>query len=244
MPSLVLDHRLIWFAHCPKVGGTSVEAAMVARWGKRVGHLHWGWDLWWMRGGWRAADPPNSPQHLIWEDALPRLPRRPDAVFALVRDPAARMTSEYRWQRQGRRGTKLGRALSYLPFSLWLRVMLAMARLNPYAYDNHLRPQSDFIPQEAAVFRLEDGLAPALAWLADAAGGALAETPPHHLSTRRTKIVLRPGDRRRIGAAFQTDYTRFGYPVPTGPAPRYDLIDRLAGWLARGLVWLDRRGRL
>ena len=47
MPSLTLDNRLIWFAHCPKAGGTSIETLMVETWGDRVGHLHWGWDLWW-----------------------------------------------------------------------------------------------------------------------------------------------------------------------------------------------------
>ena len=156
MPSLTLPDRLIWFAHCPKAGGTSIEQFMVAQWGEAVGHLHWGWDLWWKGGGWRVADPPNSPQHLIWEDALKVLPRAPDRVFALVRDPVARITSEYRWQRQGRRGTRLGKALACLPFPFWLRCMLALARQNPHAFDNHLRCQTDFIPEGAKVFRLEE----------------------------------------------------------------------------------------
>src|SRR6056297_915226 len=108
MPSLTLDETLIWFAHCPKAGGTSVEQVMVTRWGARVGHLHWGWDRWWARGGWRVACPPNSPQHLTWADTRAVLPRTPDAVFALVRDPAARMVSEHRWQRRRRRGTRAG----------------------------------------------------------------------------------------------------------------------------------------
>ena len=170
MPSLTLPDRLIWFAHCPKAGGTSVEQFMVSRWGEAIGHLHWGWDVWWRRGGWRLATPPSSPQHLVWADARAHLPRPPDAVFAVVRDPVARMISEYRWQRQARRGTRLGRALSYLPFSFWLRLMLATARRSPYAFDNHFRPQTDFVPEGARVFRLEDGLQPAIDWLLEAAG--------------------------------------------------------------------------
>ncbi|MDH5453710.1 MAG: sulfotransferase family protein, partial [Paracoccaceae bacterium] len=112
MPSLTLPDRLIWFAHCPKAGGTSVEQFMVARWGDAVGHLHWGWDRWWRSGGWRLAAPPNSPQHLVWEDAVSALPRAPDAVFAVVRDPVARMTSEYRWQRGGQCRSWLGRLMA------------------------------------------------------------------------------------------------------------------------------------
>ena len=126
MPSLTLPDRLIWFAHCPKAG-TSVERFMVDCWGDAVGHLHWGWDLWWKRGGWRHANPPNSPQHLIWEDALKTLPRTPDIVFAVVRDPLSRLVSEYHYQRQARRGTRIGRGLAHLPFSIWARVMVKLA---------------------------------------------------------------------------------------------------------------------
>ena len=118
MPSLTLPDRLIWFAHCPKAGGTTVEKFMVSHWGEAVGHLHWGWDLWWKTGGWRVADPPNSPQHLIWRDAEAALAAPPDLVFAVVRDPVARMQSEHRWQRRLRRGSRLGRALALLPFGL------------------------------------------------------------------------------------------------------------------------------
>lgn len=243
MPSLTLPDRLIWFAHCPKAGGTSVEQAMVARWGSQVGHLHWGWDLWWRRGGWRVADPPNSPQHLIWADAEAVLPRAPDAVFALVRDPAARIASEYRWQRQGRRGTILGKALAYLPFPLWLRLMLAVAERHPHAFDNHLRPQGDFVPDCAVVFRLEDGLETALAWLAETAGAPVSAAPIPRAIPTRDGTRIGTGESARIARAHIGDYARFGYArPPVDYAP--DAGDRLARWLAPLIVRLDRKGAL
>ncbi len=245
MPSLNLNNRLIWFAHCPKAGGTSVEAAMVARWGAKVEHLHWGWDLWWRRGGWRAADPPNSPQHLIWEDALSALARPPDVVFALVRDPVVRMVSEYRWQRHGRRGTRLGRALAYLPFSVWLALMLAMARRNPYAFDNHLRPQADFVPVNAQVFRLEDGMAPVLDWLATIADTDLGQNePPHRLHRPGKPVRVGDGAKGRIAAAFAADYTRFEYHSAGPKRPGFWPADWVAERCAAGLVWLERHGML
>lgn len=244
MPSLTLPSRLIWFAHCPKTGGTSVEQAMVARWGDAVGHLHWGWDRWWAGGGWRVADPPNSPQHLVWADAVAVLPRAPDAVFALVRDPAARMASEYRWQRAHRRGSRAGRALARLPFSLWLRLMLAMARRNPFAFDNHFRPQAEFVPVSAVVFRLEDGLSEVFAWLAETTGTKDVVAPPHALNTGGAAPALQGTDLARIATAFAEDYARFGYPRPVGDPPRRDRLDILARTLAPVLVWLDRRGLL
>lgn len=243
MPSLTLADKLIWFAHCPKAGGTSVEQALVARFGPAVGHLHWGWDLWWRGGGWRIADPPNSPQHLIWRDAVAALPRSPDAVFAVVRDPAARMASEHRWQRRGRRGTWAGKALARLPFSFWLRLMLAVARWNPYAFDNHFRSQSAFVPEGAVVFRLENGLAPVRDWLDEVAGGADGAGIPHVLSSG-TGAGLRPSDAALIARVFAEDYRRFAYPAPHRPSARPDPLLWLAALLAPPVALLDRLGRL
>ena len=243
MPSLTLSDRLIWFAHCPKAGGTSVEQFMVATWGDRVSHLHWGWDIWWRDGGWRVADPPNSPQHLIWEDALPCLGQMPDAVFAVVREPAARMASEYRWQRRRRRGTRAGKALAWLPFSLWLRVMLKVAARNPHAFDNHLRPQADFVPDGARIFRLEDGLQPVADWLRQTAGiSGVARAIPHAISTGVPRDIP-ARDAALIARVFQPDYARFGYARPSGPS-RAVVLDWLATLIAPAVVFLDRRGRL
>lgn len=215
---------------------------MVAHWGEAVGHLHWGWDLWWKGGGWRQADPPNSPQHLIWEDALKALPRAPDQVFALVRDPVARMASEYRWQRKGRRGTKLGKALAYLPFPIWLRFMLALVKRHPHAFDNHLRPQSDFIPEGAKVFRLEQGMEPVLRWLAEEVGPPVDAQMPYAIATGGQNRVGR-AETARIAWAFAEDYARFGY-VRSDLRCAPDLGDRIAKTVAPLLAFLDRRGLL
>lgn len=243
MPSLSFDTQLIWFAHCPKAGGTSIETLMVETWGEKVGHLHWGWDLWWKRGGWREASPPNSPQHLIWADADRTLSKAPDQVFAVVRDPMARMMSEHRYQRRYRRGTWAGRALAALPFSLWLRLMLAVADRNPHAFDNHLRPQSDFIPAQAVVFHLEDGLQKVIDWLAKTTGTSDLSVPPQRLKTT-------PGDPPdadtlgRIVQAFAQDYERFGYDVPCVPESTPDIADRIMSYMAPLVAKLERRALL
>lgn len=243
MPSLALSDRLIWFAHCPKAGGTSVEQVMVARWGEAVGHLQWGWDLWWQKGGWRVADPPNSPQHLVWADAQAQLPHTPDAVFALVRDPADRIASEHRWQREGRRGTWAGKTLAHLPFSFWLRVMLAVVRRNPHAFDNHLRPQNDFIPEGAVVFRLEDGLDKAIHWLVEITGDPdVPRSIPRAIATQR-QTELTCIDQDRIAQAFAIDYARFGYIAPS-ELSALDWRDGLAERVAPLIAWLDQKGAL
>ena len=242
MPLLSLPNRLIWFAHCPKAGGTSVEQLMVARWGRAVDHLHWGWDLWWRRGGWRVADPPNSPQHLVWADAEKLLGTRPDVVFALVRDPAARMASEYRWQRRHRRGTWAGRVLAFLPFGVWLRLMLSVARRNPHAFDNHFRPQSEFVPEGAEVFHLENGLGSVAAWLSEVTGEALAGSDLPHAIPSGAGPACSPACLGLIAGVFAEDYARFGYRRPVDSAP----VARREGLGFRLLValvaWAERRG--
>ncbi len=243
MPSLDLPHCLIWFAHCPKAGGTSIEQLMVATWGDRVGNLHWGWDLWWHGGGWRRADPPNSPQHHIWPDALTVLPRTPDAVFAVTRDPLTRMVSEYRWQRDLRRGTRAGKALAWLPFSIWLRLMLQVAARNPHAFDNHLRPQGDFIPDHARLFRLEDGLDAVAVWLAEITGACLSPANLPHALPKVAGHDIGPRDAALIGQAFAVDYNRFGYDRPRGTAAR-PVLDWLTARAAPLVAWIERRGRL
>lgn len=219
-----------------------MERIMVETWGDSVGHLAWGWDLWWRGGGWRMAAPPNSPQHLIWADATRQMSRRPETTFAVVRDPVARLSSEYRYQRRHRRGTRSGRALARLPFPFWVRLMLAVAHRHPYAFDNHLRPQCDFVPEDATVFRLEEGLQAVADWLSAQTGETLC--PPARALVTGQAAPIDPATRARIEAAFSQDFERFGYPRQTLQSPPRDLADWLASALAPAIVWLDRHGRL
>jgi len=246
MPSLTLDGRLIYFAHCPKAGGTSVERFMVERWGAAVGMLGWGWDRAWARRGQLPGEIPCSPQHLVWEDALRVLPRAPDHVFTVVRDPVARMVSEYRYQRSGRLTGPVGRPLRGLGFSSWLRLMFALADRNPYTHDNHFRPQVDFVPNAGVtVFRLEDGLDPVLRWLCDRAGEPAPGVSPHDLkAVGGIRALPSPEDRVLILGRYRGDCLRFGYPLPEeagGPAPAVSGLVRAAaaavdGFYRRGLV--------
>lgn len=250
MPTLALDGRLIYFAHCPKAGGTSVERFMVERWGAAVGMLGWGWDRHWAGRGARAGEILSSPQHFVWEDARLRLPRAPDLVFTVVRDPVARMISEYRYQRAGRLTGPFGRPIRHLAFPTWLRLMFALAARDPYTHDNHFRPQAAFLPAEgAAVFRLEDGLAPVGDWLCRAAGAPLPDGAfPHDLGAGKGGPPVIPSrqDLALIARAHAEDYRRFGYPLPVLSAapddPRAGARTRFARALAPAVGLAYRRG--
>lgn len=251
MPSLTLDDRLIYFAHCPKAGGTSVEQFMVARWGDQVGHLGWGWDLDWIAGGGeRAGGIPCSPQHYTWQDAARVLPRSPDAAFAVVRDPVARLISEYRYQRTERRAGRLAGLLRKLGFSSWLCLMAEVHARNPYAFDNHFRPQTEFVPNGARVFRLEDGLGQVGVWLCAQAGEAGPVAMPHELKARGHGPAVQPmrQDLELIIRWYSEDFGRFGYRLPElpgAPEDRHRAGRRAFARAAAPIVdALYRRGRI
>jgi hypothetical protein len=240
MPFLEASGKLIFFAHVPKAGGSSVEDYLEARFGP-LALLDRDWTARWAAGGWRRSGLRVSPQHLDAREALRLLPRAPDWSFAVVREPAARLISEYRFQARARRPR---RRLTRLGFSAWLRLALAAAAREPTIFDNHLRPQSEMVPEGAEVFRLEDGLAPLLARL-DAVTGT--EAPPglalgHALKAAAGAPAVRPrpADLALIGRAYAADYARFGYPAPAPARSRPALSAALAP--AAALMW--RAGRL
>jgi hypothetical protein len=168
----------------------------------------------------------------------------------VVRDPVARMVSEYRYQRAGRLTGPLGRPIRRLPFPTWLRLMLALAARDPYTHDNHFRPQAEFLPETGVtVFRLEDGLAPVGEWLCQAVGAPHPDGAfPHDLGTGKGGPPVLPSrqDLALILRAHAADYRRFGYSLPDLSAapddPRADARETFARALAPLVGRAYRRG--
>lgn len=144
MPVLTRGGRSILFIHIPKTGGTSVEKAAEKM----------GWTLQFTIGGIRAGTDSFiriSPQHFhatLLEQAF-RLDAF-DRILAVCREPFARLKSEYYWQLQNR--------LTEQSPDRWIDDVLESARTAPSAYDNHLRPQAEFIPSGVTtdIFKLEE----------------------------------------------------------------------------------------
>ncbi|SET42167.1 sulfotransferase family 2 domain-containing protein [Oceanicella actignis] len=239
MPYALHEGRVIFFAHVPKAGGSSVEDHMAARFGP-LGLLDRGWMQGWIDGRWRDGGLAVSPQHLAAADLRGLLPRTPDAAFAVVRDPVARIVSEYRFQARASRPLSRPR-LARLGFDVWLRATLAAARRDPRVFDNHIRPQSDIVPEGARVFRLEDGLDAVAEWLDQVAGPPpQGQTPGGRIghALRSTGAPIRPGraELALIARFYARDYARFGYPPPdldAAPARTQGGLAPRPGWRAR-----------
>ncbi len=209
MPLATCNGRNIFFAHVPKTGGSSVEEYLTRRFGKLslLDHNK--------RLGVPGTSLMTPVTHLTKLDLSELLPEPLDYCFAVVRDPVARLQSEYRYQTGESRASRFS-------FSTWLRIMLAAMRIEPRIYENHIRPQDDLVPEEAEIFFLEEGLDVIISRLDTVTGDVAPHIEFQHLLKRQRKpMKLFKQDVEAIEAHYATDYARFGFE----PRDRSDLPD-------------------
>jgi hypothetical protein len=173
-----------------------------------------------------------------WSEAVALLEREPDKIFAVVRHPADRLRSEFRYQKDMGHFKWLNRRLGWMSFATWLRVMSLTSRLLPHVHDNHFRPQNDLMPESGVdIFRLEDGLDAVAQYLSKISGDAVAPMP-HSLSSKKgEKVCLSRHDLRFITRMYKKDFIRFGYKLPDRVALNKAPHDPWA-WLRLGFALL------
>lgn len=213
MPLVHIAGQLVLFAHVPRCGGSSVENYLTARFGP-IGFLN--------RRYFKVGEPERwsatSPQHLELA-ALGRLipPAWIAHCFALVRHPEDRIVSVFRYQRDLEQ-----RIPADVTLEAWIAGLSEKRAADPHHLDNHPRPASDLVPEDATVFRLEDGMDPVVAWLDQLEG---AERMPRSIvadnayHARMKKAKREPGPdvavtaevRSQIHDLFAADFARFGY---------------------------------
>ena len=214
MPLVKCHVGYIYFSHIPKTGGTSIEDYLDERFGP-ISLLNRQWIRYWFdEKAYKNSSLRTSPQHLTASDAFRVLPETPTWSFAVVRDPVARIVSEFRFQRKLPR-TQF-RCLSQMGFSLWLETLLRAARLEPTIFDNHLRPQVDFITPSTEVFFFEHGLDQLIPRLNEITGSSYSETGIgwKQKSRETSNLKVTSSDARVIQNFYADDYQRFGYSLP------------------------------
>ena len=202
MPMIIADDKLIFFVHAPKAGGSSIEDYLIRRFGGPLS-MYDSQD----RFDRRRKGVISPPTHLTAKDLEELMPPNVAYCFAQVRNPFQRTLSQYRWQ--------TGRSrISRLSFSTWLRIVLRVARIDGRAYYNHIRPQSDLVPANCEVFKLEDGPEPMIRRL----DGVMGSTAPgvevgHLLKTTAVPMTVYREDLGAIQDFYRADYERFGYEL-------------------------------
>lgn len=250
MPIVRANDQLVYYAHVPKCGGSAVETYLQDRF-KTIAffdkkHHYVPSPLRWSR---------TSPQH-IHLDVLNRLFPKGffDHSFAVVRHPLARIVSAYHFQLEVERSSA-----ARAGFSDWLDVLPEIMEEDPFAFDNHIRPMVELVPEGAKIFHLEHGIDALVPWFDELTGnknGPRALRKTNERKTRGTgesRVKPSSTDIDRITTLFAADFERFGYApderAPLAPAPDLNpefIVERDAAQArqARPVSWLrERLGR-
>lgn len=222
MPFFKSKNALIYYAHVPKCGGSSVAFYIQERFGALAFHENQFESL-----GAARQWTKSSPQH-VDRGTLERLIPLEffDGMFSIVRHPVPRLISTFHFQQEVEKTIP-----DNMGFSDWL------SQLDPqnshFQYDNHILPMNQIVPEGATVFHLEHGLDSMIVWLDQITGNqngprAFEEVNRRGAYTKSSpassqKVDPTPDDLARIAKIYAEDFARFGYDVqerqPEAAAP-------------------------
>ncbi len=215
MPIFRKDGRNILFIHVPKAGGTSVELVF-----KQSGYQRVYLDG---KVGPHAINHVRrcTPQHMhaAMLEMNFRLDRF-DAIFMVVREPIARLRSEYLWRNRDNSPSTDGAAVQK-----WAKATFKRYAADPFLFDNHIRPQAEFKLAGAQVYRLEEGMPAILADVDERWALGLNQEIPRARHGKEVvghashDVEVSPSLRRLATEFYRQDFAEFGYPL-AGGAPR------------------------
>ena len=208
MPLFTRQDRSVFYIHVPKTGGTSVEQFFLAN-GFQADYLDTGGPK--SLNGYRRC----PPQHMHAEQIMAVLrPSRCGYVFATVREPLARIVSEYKMRARGH--------ADFPRLPAWLDQSLRRYADDPFTFENHLRPQTEFMTPGCEVFRQEDGFGTRLIERVEAVLQVTIERRQfaHHKPERQTEVTAedREAIRARVRDVYWQDYAAY-YPEARANSP-------------------------
>lgn len=214
MPVFTRNDTSLFFIHIPKTGGSTIRT--VAK--------HFGWEESFSIRKKKLKDIQYykaSPQH-IHADVLKQVFNFDvfDQIFTLVREPFSRLKSEYYWQQS--------RGLTTKGVSEWIDRTFEQYTSDPYIFDNHIRPQSEFIPDHnnTQIFKLEENgvqkaksllqenkadLTPLERWKFSVSGLLDSNRREKHSSPNQEVEKAFNAHHKEIVAFYASDYTAFKY---------------------------------
>lgn len=234
MPLFVINNNLVVFSHIPKAGGSSMELYLQKRFGTLNFHVKNNKRS--LSARRRSRDINCSPQHFTAQTLEILFPNKPTHSFTIVRNPLDRIVSEYKFQ-QGK--SRIGR----FNFSTWLRIALGAAQRDSRIFDNHIRPQIDFIYDGMKVFKLEDGFEQVYAYI-DKICGSSGKFESFHIKKRIGSAKIYREDVELICKFYREDFENFDYSLPEFHAyPRDRFLffrSMLARAVSEALFWSHR----
>ena len=197
MPIFEKNGKRVAFIHIPKAAGSSVEHLFKSD----------GWAMSFYKptfDGYKVSD-----QHQTYRDLKKRIPDLDELdSFAITRDPFTRLVSEWGYQTKRIRSSKLS-------FNDFVRHLECSLGVDKGYWDNHYRPQTDFIEDEInAVIKMEDIREALPVFLRE---NGIMDDPkiPHvnRLEKRRNKpeLAMSREVEDRIMRVYEKDFAELGY---------------------------------
>lgn len=207
MPVFLKEDHKVLYVHVPKTGGTTIERAFKDA----------GWTV--LLRETSNTHPrlhklrTTSPQH--YQASLLAETLHLDKftfTFMTTREPLSRFRSEYLMRNHE------SPTLTEEAVDSWAERTFERYAANPYVYDNHIRPQSEFVLDSALVYQLEDGLDSLLSELntriADAGLPTTADrrlTSAKRAGARSEDVPISASLEARLRDFYRDDFKSFGY---------------------------------
>ena len=192
MPIFRSSTNLIYFAHIPKTGGSSIENVL-----KSITEIKISFHC-----PKKDKFSTVSPQHIEYQSFSKIFPADFfDWEFTVVRNPYERLVSEYNMKRQ-----------DGISFAAFVRSALKRYKVYEYTRDNHIRPQIDFLSPSMEIFRLEDGLKAPIARACEKLKISSEFQLRHDRKSKSFKpYKLKSTLQEKIVNHYRKDFEMFGY---------------------------------
>jgi hypothetical protein len=203
MPLFLKANHAVLYIHVPKTGGTAVEAFFAAN-GFRTEYLDTGGPA--SLNRFRRC----APQHMHAEQikAIFR-PLRLDYVFMTVREPLARLLSEYKMHLRGKE--------SVAQLDEWFDQMCKRYQEDSYIAENHFRPQCEFWMPGCEVYKQEEGFECKFIERLEAKTGLTLDVRQLGAYNKDEVTQLETGAISRVSARvaqfYRKDYLMFNYEL-------------------------------
>lgn len=200
MPIFEKQGQRIAFIHIPKAAGSSIERYFT--------------DLGWVMSFYLPCTDPNDPadHHLTYSVLRERIHDLDEIPsFCVVRNPYHRIVSEWRWHRTVMRTTMVS-------FPDFVRRMSVSLQTSQTYWDNHWRPQSDFLDDAIdTVIRLENLDTEFAAFLQKQGLDPSIKLPRTNRTKHRFRRTLQPKTTpetiERIRKIYAVDFECLGYSM-------------------------------